>query len=515
MNAPLFANTTDIDTASKSTSKPVSEQTHQQADELLNEFTPKAAVQTSEVADTEAGFQSFGFAEPLVKALDALGFTAPTEVQKKAMPESLLGKNLLVSSQTGSGKTVAFMLPALQRVCFSKAENTHFSKVATPEILVICPTRELVTQVAQDTKSFVRFMRRTKVSTVIGGMPFQKQIQQLHNAKIVVATPGRLLDLTKRRKLRLDKVKVLIADEADRMLDMGFIDDLKEIHDLTSLREQTLMFSATFEGKLVALAQEMTGEDSLRIAIGKQHATNKNITQKLHWADGFAHKKKLLAHWLDDEALQQAVVFTSTKKDVDMLADELQAAGKKVVSLHGDMPQKLRNRKIKMLRDGKADILIATDVAARGLDVPSISHVINFGLPMKEEDYVHRIGRTGRAGRTGVAITLAVHDEYRKIRALERYLKEQLSEEEIVGLEPHKKPKPQKHGRKQGAGKKSGGKFHKRANNKGRRNYSGKDSTGKNGAGKRHEKPANKNPAHKKPRFGAGAAKKKFHKKAS
>lgn len=479
---------------------------------LISQATPQTTAQLSEApTETTPTFKDFQFAPPILKAVNALGFEKPTIVQQKAIPSALAGKNLLVSSQTGSGKTAAFMLPTLQRVFFDNKSSAHFSKVATPEILVLCPTRELVTQVAQDTKNYVRMIRGARVASVIGGMPFRKQIHELQNAKIVIATPGRLLDLTNRRKIRLDKVKTLIADEADRMLDMGFIDDLQEIHEHANLREQTLMFSATFEGKLVNLAKTMTGEDSVRIEVGLQNATNKNITQKLHWADGFVHKKKLLQHWLNAPEIKQVVVFASTKKDVDMLAEELEEAGKKVVALHGDMQQKVRNRKIRMLREGKADILVATDVAARGLDVPGISHVINFGLPMRDEDYVHRIGRTGRAGRSGTAITIALHSESRKIYHLERYLKEKLAEEQIEGLEPSKKPKS--HARKNGNGKgykghakKSGFKHRKPSNRK-----FGKTGESHKKAGDTSNK-SSKTEGHKKP-YGAKNGNKKPHAK--
>lgn len=449
---------------------------------------------TEAATDTKPTFAELGLGKSLLKALDELGFETATEVQQKAIPAVIAGKDLLVSSQTGSGKTAAFMLPSLQRILLDEPSEKRFSKVATPEILVLCPTRELVTQVTQDVIKFVRFTSNARVASVIGGMPFPKQIKQLQNAKIVVATPGRLIDLTNRRKIRLDKVRTLIADEADRMLDLGFIDALQEIHEHTELRDQTLMFSATFEGRLVELAQKMTRDDSVRIEIGHQHATNKNIEQKLHWVDGFGHKKKLLEHWLNVPELKQAVVFASTKRDTDMLADELKEAGRNVVALHGDMPQSVRNRRIRQLREGQADILVATDVAARGLDVPNISHVINFGIPMRNEDYVHRIGRTGRAGRSGTAITLAANNELRKVRDLERYLKETLAEDEIEGLEPKKKPGQDRKGKKNGRGRGRSfkGKSFGKGNGKG-----GNNSKGKGGERKFGKNTGNKS-AHKK-----------------
>ncbi|MCU4322904.1 DEAD/DEAH box helicase [Acinetobacter schindleri] len=397
-------------------------------------------------------FADFPLHESLQQALQALGFTAPTPVQELSIPAALEGKDLLVSSQTGSGKTAAFLLPTLNGLV---TEDTfvpfkeRMKAVTQPNILVISPTRELAQQVCQDAIAFVRHMKGVRIAAIMGGMPFGKQIQQLKGAQVVVATPGRLLDLVNRRQIKLDKVDALIVDEADRMLDLGFSEDLEAIGDLAANRKQTLMFSATFAPRIITLAERMMNEPE-RIAIETGHSTNTDITQTLHWTDGFEHKKKLLTHWLNEEDVDQAVVFASTQEDTDMLAEELAEAGLSVVALHGAMPQTVRNRRLRSIREGRAKILVATDVAARGLDVPTISHVINFGLPMKNEDYVHRIGRTGRAGRTGKAITLATYRERGKIRALEDYLDARLEVSEIEGLEPS--PPPAR-GSRDGAGR--------------------------------------------------------------
>ena len=397
-------------------------------------------------------FADFSLDESLTQALDALGFTTPTPVQEQAIPAALEGKDLLVSSQTGSGKTAAFLLPTLNALA---SEDTfvpfkeRMKAVTQPSILVISPTRELAQQVCQDAIAFVRHMKGVRIAAIMGGMPFGKQIQQLKGAQVVVATPGRLLDLVNRRQIKLDKVDALIVDEADRMLDLGFSEDLEAIGDLAANRKQTLMFSATFAPRIITLAERMMN-DPMRISIETGHSTNTDITQTLHWTDGFEHKKKLLTHWLNEEDVDQAVVFASTQEDTDMLAEELAEAGLSVVALHGAMPQTVRNRRLRSIREGRAKILVATDVAARGLDVPTISHVINFGLPMKNEDYVHRIGRTGRAGRTGKAITLATYRERGKIRALEDFLDARLNVSEIEGLEPS--PPPAR-GSRDGAGR--------------------------------------------------------------
>ena len=402
-------------------------------------------------------FADFPLHESLQQGLQALGFTTPTPVQEQAIPAALEGKDLLVSSQTGSGKTAAFLLPTLNALTSEDALvpfKDRMKAVTQPNILVLCPTRELAQQVSQDAIALVRHMKGVRIAAIMGGMPFGKQIQQLKGAQVVVATPGRLLDLVNRRQIKLDLVDALIVDEADRMLDLGFSEDLEAISELAANRKQTLMFSATFADRIIRLAECMM-QDPQRIAIETGHSTNTDITQTLHWTDGFEHKKKLLTHWLSAEDLDQAVVFASTQEDTDMLAEELTEAGLSVVALHGAMPQTVRNRRLRSIREGRAKILVATDVAARGLDVPTISHVINFGLPMKNEDYVHRIGRTGRAGRTGQAITLATYRERGKIRALEDYLDARLSVSEIEGLEPS--PPPARGSRDGGRGRNGGG----------------------------------------------------------
>ena len=405
-------------------------------------------------------FADFSLDESLTQALDALGFTTPTPVQEQAIPAALEGKDLLVSSQTGSGKTAAFLLPTLNALASQDTLvpfKDRMKAVTQPNILVISPTRELAQQVCQDAIAFVRHMKGVRIAAIMGGMPFGKQIQQLKGAQVVVATPGRLLDLVNRRQIKLDKVDALIVDEADRMLDLGFSEDLEAIGELAANRKQTLMFSATFAPRIITLAERMMN-DPLRISIETGHSTNIDITQTLHWTDGFEHKKKLLTHWLNEEDVDQAVVFASTQEDTDMLAEELAEAGLSVVALHGAMPQTVRNRRLRSIREGRAKILVATDVAARGLDVPTISHVINFGLPMKNEDYVHRIGRTGRAGRTGNAITLATYRERGKIRALEDFLDARLNVSEIEGLEPSPPPaRGSRDGAGRGRGRDGGG----------------------------------------------------------
>jgi superfamily II DNA/RNA helicase len=282
-------------------------------------------------------------------------------------------------------------------------------------------------------------MKGIRIATVMGGMPYGKQIQALKGALLVVATPGRLLDLCDSKAIRLDDVKQLVIDEADRMLDMGFADDLEAIDKRCAGRNQTLMFSATFAPKIMSLANALT-TDATRIELAHAGEKHANIEQKLHWADSMSHKHKLLEHILADASLDQAVVFASTQVESEKIADTLRANGYEATALHGAMPQAVRMRRLESLRKGHTKILVATDVAARGIDVPRISHVINFGLPMKPEDYTHRIGRTGRAGRNGIAITLVEHRDRAKIRNIERFTQQDIVASVIAGLEPQAKP---------------------------------------------------------------------------
>jgi superfamily II DNA/RNA helicase len=432
-------------------------------------------------------FESMGLAQPLLSAIEALGFTTPTPVQEQAIPAGLQGGDWMVSSQTGSGKTAAYLLPLLHHLILendtaSQAKDNAAAAASTapateggepaavvhttpgafgksarsgksgtkgssfrrapaePRVLVLCPTRELAEQVCRDAIDLLKQTRGMRVAMIIGGMPFPQQIAALQGAHIVVATPGRLLDLENKRSIRLDSVRSLVVDEADRMLDLGFQEDLEAIHDLTSARDQTLMFSATFAPRIMELAETMMTEPG-RIEVGSAQEKHQDITQSLHWADNYDHKRKLLDHLIRDTAVEQAVIFVSTQIDSESLSEELEAEGHSVAAMHGAMPQFLRQRRLRGLREGKVKILVATDVAARGLDVPTISHVINFGLPMKAEDYVHRIGRTGRAGRSGIAITLADHRDRFKIRDIERYTQQPIQAIEIPGLEPKAQPK--------------------------------------------------------------------------
>jgi len=396
---------------------------------------------------TNSSFAGMGLAAPLLKAIENLGFTQPTPVQAEAVPAAINGGDWMVSSQTGSGKTAAFLLPVINTL-MAQGNNSPIDlhRVVGPAALVLCPTRELAQQVAQDAIDLLKNSKGIRVATVMGGMPYGKQMAGLRGALLVVATPGRLLDLAQRRQIHLADVKTLVVDEADRMLDLGFAEDLEDINHLCQKREQTLMFSATFAPRIMSLAARlMKNPGRLELATASDRHTQ--ITQSLHWADNMIHKEKLLDHYLRDAELEQAVVFASTQVETDRLADALAEQGHAVAALHGAMPQKVRAHRLKQLRAGQVRVLVATDVAARGIDVPSITHVFNFGLPMKAEDYVHRIGRTGRAGRTGKAITFAEHRDRMKIRTIEALTDQRIPVAVVPGLEPKTPERPERGGR--------------------------------------------------------------------
>ena len=398
-------------------------------------------------------FANLGLHEALTKAVADAGYDTATEVQMKAIPVALAGKDLMVSSSTGSGKTASFILPALERIIAARADTTQRrdrNTVYGPRILVLTPTRELAMQVAKAASTYGRHVQGLRVATVVGGVPYPAQIKSLRGPlDILISTPGRLLDHLQTGKAVLENVDILVLDEADRMLDMGFIDDINTIADHVPAARQTVMFSATFAGHVGRLAQNLL-RDPQRIDVSSHTDTHENIEQRLHWADNHHHKNALLDHILTERAMEQALVFTSTQRDADWLADRLADMGHAVASLHGGMPQGRRNRVLQGLRTQQLKVLVATDVAARGIDVPSISHVINYGLPMKAEDYVHRIGRTGRAGKNGLAITLGERMDAGMIRRIQQFTTQNIPVSAIVGLEP-KSPEPRMYAPRPGA----------------------------------------------------------------
>jgi len=382
-------------------------------------------------------FDSLGLGPKLVSALCEQGIDTPTSVQAAAIPQALAGHDLMVSSQTGSGKTAAFMLPSLQHISHRSGNGGR-----GVQVLVLAPTRELAMQVADATRAYGKHIDGLRVATVVGGMPYGAQIKSLsRRVDVLVATPGRLIDHLQARRVNLSTVQTLVLDEADRMLDMGFIEDIETIVAATPDDRQTLLFSATLDGTVAKLAANLMHEPK-RIEIATPQQKHTNITQHLLYADDRAHKLRLLDHLLRDTTLDQAIVFTATKRGADDLADHLSETGFAAAALHGDMNQRQRTRTLGLLQNGRVRVLVATDVAARGIDVQTITHAVNYDLPMQAEDYVHRIGRTGRAGRSGQAITLAVTAERHKIRRIEQFIGQSIPMETIPGLEPRQSVRP-------------------------------------------------------------------------
>jgi superfamily II DNA/RNA helicase len=409
-------------------------------------------------------FEALGLHPSLLKTLIDSGYTEPTPVQAEAIPAALAGRDLMVSSQTGSGKTAAFMLPAIHRfAAIPPAEPQMYAgktrprfRPAQPKMLVLAPTRELALQVTAATQKYGAGFRRITAVAILGGMPYPKQMQLLaRNPDILVATPGRLMDHMRSGKIDCSQLQILVLDEADRMLDMGFVDDIETIVAATPKTRQTLLFSATLDGQVGRMAQKIT-KDPQVIKIAGASARHENIEQRVHFVDDVSHKGRLLDHLLRDVTIDQAVVFTATKRDADALSERLNVAGFSSAALHGDMHQGARNRTLNAMRNRHVRVLVATDVAARGIDVPTITHVFNFDLPRSPEDYVHRIGRTGRAGRNGLAISLAHHAEFRDVKNIERYTRQDIPVQVVEGHEPRKSAiaRPRKPGWKPGDGKK-------------------------------------------------------------
>ncbi|WP_374626933.1 DEAD/DEAH box helicase [Pandoraea sp.] len=450
------------------------------SEENVDAIVTEAATAPSD--DGKPTFAELGLNPAILSVLAASGYNHPTPVQQRAIPSALTGRDLLVSSPTGSGKTAAFMLPAIHRFAQMQASGELNSRApaahprnqpaepgekprkgqrvrrvaAQPLLLVLTPTRELAQQVSTAADTYGKHLRRLRTVSILGGMPYPRQLEMLaKQPEIIVATPGRLLDHISSGKIDLSQLLMLVLDEADRMLDMGFIDDIQTIVDATPESRQTLLFSATIDGRMGEITRRLLRDpETIEITRGNDQRTNSDIEQTLHYVDDRAHKDRLLTHLLAHDSLDQAIVFTSTKRDADLLADQLEQAGFDSAALHGDMPQGVRNRTLRALRERRVRVLVATDVAARGIDVPGITHVFNYDLPKFAEDYVHRIGRTGRAGRRGVAVSLAAHAEIGAVRRIERYTRQPLPVNVVAGFEPRRSaPKAGAAGKRPGQGR--------------------------------------------------------------
>lgn len=391
-------------------------------------------------------FEKLGLGNKILKTVQESGYENPTPIQEKAIPMIMQGSDLIASAQTGTGKTAAFMLPTIDRMLNTQPINTK-----GPRIVVLVPTRELAIQVASEAE---KYSRGTPLRTVCiyGGVSYMLQKRNLaRRYDILVATPGRLIDLMDQGRINLSSVEVLILDEADRMLDMGFIEPVEQIAEAMPAERQTLLFSATMNKKVLSLSKNLQNNPQ-EVKIELSLKTEGAIEQKLYYVDCVNHKKKILEHLLNDETVQHAIVFTSTKRQADELSDYLYDQGYSSSALHGDINQRQRTRTIGKFRKGDIQILVATDVAARGIDVSTISHVFNFDLPQQPEDFVHRIGRTGRAGATGTAITFATYREESMVREINKLFACQIASHTIEGLEPKAPPPKRSDGSRSGGG---------------------------------------------------------------
>ena len=381
-------------------------------------------------------FNEFGLAAPILRALAEEKYVTPTPIQAQTIPLACQVRDVIGIAQTGTGKTAAFALPILNHL-FNKRQRPAQKSC---RVLVLSPTRELSGQIADSFRVYGRHIRPLEIALAIGGVPINRQVRALaRGVEVLVATPGRLLDLVNQRALRLDQVEVLVLDEADRMLDMGFIHDIKKIVAMLPKARQTLFFSATMPQQIVQLAAFML-RDPARVAVTPQATTAERVDQRVILTDK-ASKPALLAEVLKGENIDRVLVFTRTKHGADKVVRGLHKAGHTAEAIHGNKSQSQRERVLAAFRDGKLRTLIATDIAARGIDVDGVSHVVNYDLPNIPESYVHRIGRTARAGAEGIAISFCDHEERAYLRDIERLIRMTIpATDRRTGERPHPGP---------------------------------------------------------------------------
>ena len=404
-------------------------------------------------------FDNLGLRAELVRAVSEKGYDTPTPIQSQAIPLVLEGRDLMGSAQTGTGKTAGFTLPLLQRLAATPPPQQGRRPIRA---LVVTPTRELAAQVHDSIVNYGRYLS-LKSTVVFGGVSINPQKQKLiRGVDILVATPGRLLDHVGQRSVDLSKVELLVLDEADRMLDMGFIHDIRKVLALVPKQKQTLLFSATFSDDIKKLASGLMKSPAL-IEVARRNTTVEAIEQTVHPVDK-SRKRELLSFLIGSERWQQVLVFSRTKHGANRLAGQLVADGINAAAIHGNKSQGARTRALAEFKSGKVQVLVATDIAARGLDIDQLPHVVNFDLPNVPEDYVHRIGRTGRAGAAGKAYSLVSADEIKQLNAIEHVIQRHLPREYVDGYEPaHELPasaplrKPQGHGRPRQQSNKGGG----------------------------------------------------------
>jgi len=374
-------------------------------------------------------FEELGLADALLRAVRDTGYTTPTPIQAQAIPPILKGIDVMGAAQTGTGKTAGFTLPLLQRL-----ESKPPVKSNRARALVLTPTRELAAQIEDSVTTYGKYVK-LRSAVVFGGVPINPQMMRLRKGvDVLVATPGRLLDLYSQNAVRFDDLEILVLDEADRMLDMGFIHDIRKIIALLPRRRQNLMFSATFSDEIRKLAKTITHKP-VEIDVAPRNSTVDVIEQVVHPVDK-SRKVQLLSHLIRSGDWYQVLVFSRTKHGADKLVRRLGRDGIEAAAIHGNKSQSQRTKALGAFKNNKVQILVATDIAARGIDIDQLSHVVNFDLPNVPEDYVHRIGRTGRAGAGGNAISLVCADEIKQLRDIERLIKRELPREEIEGYEP-------------------------------------------------------------------------------
>ena len=379
-------------------------------------------------------FNEIGLIPELLRAVEDMGYTEPTPIQAQAIPLVLAGRDVMGGAQTGTGKTAGFTLPLLQRLA---PQASHSASPARHPIraLILAPTRELAAQVEESVKTYSKYLP-LRSACIYGGVPMDPQIAQLRaGVEVLVATPGRLLDHVQHKTLNLSQVEVVVLDEADRMLDMGFIPDVRRILSLLTSRKQGLLFSATFSDEIKKLADSFL-KDPVLVEVARRNQTAESVSHLVHPV-AREKKRELLVHLIKSREMRQVLVFCSTRLGTNRLAYQLAREGVPALAIHGDKTQSERTQALDEFKAGKVGVLVATDVAARGIDIAELPYVVNFDLPNSPEDYVHRIGRTGRAGSTGTAISLMAAEEQERLEAIEKMIKQRIQREIVPGFGPH------------------------------------------------------------------------------
>jgi len=415
-------------------------------------------------------FSKLGLSEPILRAVSESGYITPTPIQAQSIPAVLAGGDLLAGAQTGTGKTAGFTLPILHRLSTDALGVTQTNKTSPRPIraLILTPTRELAAQVEESVRTYGKYLNLN--STVIfGGVGINPQIKQLKSGvDILVATPGRLLDHMGQGTVNLSKVEILILDEADRMLDMGFIRDIRKVLAALPKKRQNLLFSATFSEEIKALADGLLNAPAM-IEVARRNSTVEIISQKVHLVDR-NNKHPMLTHLINTHKWTQVLVFTRTKHGANKLVEQLGKDGINAMAIHGNKSQSARTKALSEFKDASLQVLVATDIAARGIDIDQLPHVVNYDLPNIPEDYVHRIGRTGRAGATGEAVSLVCVDEFQMLKDIEKLIKQTLPKEIIPGFEPDPNAKAQPIQLRSGNG---GGRNQQRAKSPSNGNHAG------------------------------------------